>query len=172
MVTESQTDRSVDTLRAGFDDLRRRIESQQMRDDPSLKTALMDLYRTVDTSLADLTQLKDDIKQLVEAWKTRRNVTPDLAPQFTGRRPVVHEDHIGASTFLEKGWSKISVGDYEGAEESLIGHGASTDQCRKGVLCWMALRCSRTARCGMLNFQQVLAVIRQRLARINVDAPM
>jgi tetratricopeptide (TPR) repeat protein len=31
----------------------------------------------------------------------------------------VHEDHIGASTFIEKGWSKLALGDQEGAEVAL-----------------------------------------------------
>ncbi|HUJ26839.1 MAG TPA: tetratricopeptide repeat protein, partial [Myxococcales bacterium] len=34
-------------------------------------------------------------------------------------RPVVQADHIGASTFIEKGWSLISLGDYDGAIKSL-----------------------------------------------------
>src|SRR5439155_4278574 len=37
------------------------------------------------------------------------------APEFTGTRPAVHADHIGASTFIEKGWSLISLGDHVGA---------------------------------------------------------
>src|SRR3989454_810883 len=41
------------------------------------------------------------------------------APEFTGTRPAVHADHIGASTFIEKGWSLISLGDYAGAIQAL-----------------------------------------------------
>jgi tetratricopeptide (TPR) repeat protein len=41
------------------------------------------------------------------------------APQFTGARPAVHADHLGASTYIEKGWSLISLGDYAGAIQSL-----------------------------------------------------
>src|SRR5207249_3347631 len=37
----------------------------------------------------------------------------------TGTRPAVHADHIGASTFIEKGWSLISLGDYAGAIQAL-----------------------------------------------------
>ena len=40
-------------------------------------------------------------------------------PQFTGARPAVHADHLGASTYIEKGWSLISLGDYAGAIQSL-----------------------------------------------------
>ncbi|HET7791095.1 MAG TPA: tetratricopeptide repeat protein, partial [Gemmatimonadales bacterium] len=38
---------------------------------------------------------------------------------FTGVRPMVHADHIGASTFIEKGWSLISLGDHSGAIQAL-----------------------------------------------------
>ncbi|HSF02747.1 MAG TPA: tetratricopeptide repeat protein, partial [Solirubrobacterales bacterium] len=44
---------------------------------------------------------------------------PAPAPQFTGARPAVQADHLGASTFIEKGWSLISLGDYAGAVQAL-----------------------------------------------------
>jgi len=65
---------SVADLRATFERLKQEIESRQMRDDPALKASLMDVYRTVDGSLGQLTRLKDDIRDLVEKWKARRNV--------------------------------------------------------------------------------------------------
>jgi tetratricopeptide (TPR) repeat protein len=40
-------------------------------------------------------------------------------PGFATARPVVQADHIGASTFIEKGWSLISLGDYDGAIQAL-----------------------------------------------------
>src|SRR5204863_101549 len=47
------------------------------------------------------------------------STTEAAAPECTGTRPVVHADHIGASTFIEKGWSLISLGDYAGAIQAL-----------------------------------------------------
>jgi tetratricopeptide (TPR) repeat protein len=41
------------------------------------------------------------------------------APQFNGDRPAVLADHLGASTYIEKGWSLISLGDYPGAIQAL-----------------------------------------------------
>jgi tetratricopeptide (TPR) repeat protein len=166
----AQPGRSVESLHTSFAELRRRIEAKDMRDDAPLKAALMELYRTVDTAVSDLTQLKDDIKQLVEEWKTRRNTTPQLAPQFAGRRPSVHEDHIGASTFLEKGWSKISVGDYEGAEEALLRaiELAPTNAEGQSLLGWAQMLQDKLD-AALLNFQQVLGRDPSNaLARINV----
>ena len=44
----------------------------------------------------------------------RGNVRP-----FTGARPAVQADHLNASTYIEKGWSLISLGDYGGAIQAL-----------------------------------------------------
>ena len=91
-------------------------------DDPSagteretLRAELIALGKGIEQELADLNACKDEAKALVERWK---GLQASAAPAFTAERPVV-ADHIGASTFIEKGWSRISLGDYAGAEESL-----------------------------------------------------
>ncbi|HXC25009.1 MAG TPA: tetratricopeptide repeat protein [Gemmatimonadaceae bacterium] len=163
-------DQSATALRTAFDELQRRIESRQMGDDPALKRALMDIYREVDATAAQLTQLKDDIKRLVEQWKTQRDTTPAMAPQFASARPIVHEDHLGASTFLEKGWSKISFGDYEGAEE-LLQHAlalAPTSTEGQSLLGWAQMLQDKLD-VALMNFHQVLRrEPSNSLARINV----
>jgi len=161
---------SNDALRETFEKLRDRIESGNMRDDPELKASLADLYRTVDTQIAALGALKDDIRVLVERWKTRRNAAPAMAPQFTGARPVVHEDHIGASTFLEKGWSRISLGDYEGAEVALQRalELAPNNTEGQSLLGWAQMLQDKLD-AALLNFQYVLSrEPGNALARINV----
>src|SRR5712692_4308595 len=67
-----------------------------------------------------LSALKEDIRKLVDRFKQVGASTAEAsAPEFTGTRPAVHADHIGASTFIEKGWSLISLGDYAGAIQAL-----------------------------------------------------
>ena len=88
----------------------------------AVKREIIALFKQVDGALSELTQLKEDIRGLVERYKqagAARRPTPAPAPQFTGARPAVHADHLGASTFIEKGWSLISLGDYAGAIQSL-----------------------------------------------------
>ncbi|MBA3854197.1 MAG: hypothetical protein C0503_07265, partial [Gemmatimonas sp.] len=84
-----------------------------------VKTEIVGLFKSVEAQIAELSQLKDDIKLLVDKWKAQQAVTGVQAPEFQGEKPVVHADHIGASTFIEKGWSRLSLGDYEGAEKAL-----------------------------------------------------
>src|SRR4030095_13883159 len=85
-------------------------------DRTALKAAIIELFRAVERELTELGALKEDVKKLAERWKTTGGVMQPTAPQ-----PVapVRADHIGASTFIEKGWSRISLGDYPAAEVAL-----------------------------------------------------
>jgi tetratricopeptide (TPR) repeat protein len=85
-----------------------------------LKTDISELFRALDAELGELGKLKDDVRQLLERWTTLAVPRePSTAPEFAGDRPVVHTDHLGASTFVERGWSLISAGDYGAAEAAL-----------------------------------------------------
>jgi Flp pilus assembly protein TadD len=136
-----------------------------------LKAEIIALFRTVDHQLAELTTLKEDIRRLVEKWKTTQQAeVATNAPAFHGERPVVHADHIGASTFIEKGWSRISLGDYEGAEAALMKalELSPNDPQSESLLGWAQMLQDKYDD-ALLNFQRVL--MRQpanALARINV----
>ncbi|HWN19538.1 MAG TPA: tetratricopeptide repeat protein [Gemmatimonadales bacterium] len=85
-----------------------------------IKREIIALFKRVDGTLTDLAQIKDDIRGLVERYKQSSSVAETSpAPQFNGDRPAVHADHLGASTYIEKGWSLISLGDYTGAIQAL-----------------------------------------------------
>jgi tetratricopeptide (TPR) repeat protein len=85
----------------------------------ALKAEIGTLYRSIDRDIDQLSTLRDETRLLIERWKALRGEQPSLAPTFSAERPTMHEDHIGASTFIEKGWSKLSLGDHEGAEVAL-----------------------------------------------------
>lgn len=108
-------------LRESFDDVARRLDD--VRDEAAreqVKKDIIRLFKAVDRAIADLTVLKDGIRELVDRYKKlAASQQGDQAPQFAGAAPVLHADHIGASTFIEKGWSLISLGDYPGAIQAL-----------------------------------------------------
>jgi tetratricopeptide (TPR) repeat protein len=90
-----------------------------------VKRQIIALFKRVDGALTELGALKDGIRGLADRYKQMNNAAggseagPGPAPQFTGARPAVQADHLGASTFIEKGWSLIALGDYSGAIQSL-----------------------------------------------------
>ena len=83
-----------------------------------LKVEIISFYKDIEQEIIDLNLLKDDVKKLVEKWKSLQ-AGETLAPKFTEEKLVIHSDHIGASTFIEKGWSRLSLGDYPAAEQAL-----------------------------------------------------
>lgn len=158
-------------LRARHAALAQRLEAPEAGAElEALKAEIGALFRTVDHELAELTSLKESVLQLVERWKSLKGAQPSLAPQFSGEKPVVHADHIGASTFIEKGWSRISLGDYEGAEQAL-GKAlqlSPNDPQAESLLGWAQMLQDKFDD-ALLNFQKVLVREPQNaLARINV----
>ena len=109
----------VAALRRDYDAIARQLESATgSAEREAAKREIIAFFKKVDGMLGELGQLKEDIRQLVDKYK---QLTADTrqAPEFTGQRPVVHADHIGATTFIEKGWSLISLGDHAGAIQAL-----------------------------------------------------
>jgi tetratricopeptide (TPR) repeat protein len=148
----------------------------------TLKSEIGALFKQLEQEIGELSTLRDDVKQLVERWKTLRakhggngnsgvhESVPSNAPQFSGERPVVHADHLGASTFIEKGWSKLSLGDHRGAEMALRKalDLSPNDPQSEALLGW-ALMLQEKHDDALLMFQKVLMRQPQNaLARINV----
>ena len=116
----------VSGLKDQFREVEARLDAAQ---DPAVreevKREIIALFKRVDATLVELGQLKDGIRGLAERYKQMNNgaaaapAGPAPAPQFTGARPAVQADHLGASTFIEKGWSLISLGDHAGAIQAL-----------------------------------------------------
>jgi tetratricopeptide (TPR) repeat protein len=108
-------------LRATYQDISRRLDaSPSGADRERAKQDIVRLFKTVDQAIGDLSGLKEEIRSLVDRFKQLAQADQaDGAPAFTARAPVLHADHIGASTFVEKGWSLISLGDYAGAIQAL-----------------------------------------------------
>ena len=152
-------------LSARLDDL------QSPNDLEHLKADIGALFKGVEREINDLTTLKANVLELVEKWKAVKGAQPaSIAPTFSSERPVVHADHIGASTFIEKGWSKISLGDYPGAEEALNKalQLSPNDAQAESLLGWAQMLQDKFDD-ALLNFQKVLVREPQNaLARINV----
>lgn len=108
------------SIRTNLQEITRRLDGPAGGERESLKRDIIALFKRVDGALTDLAQIKEEIRELVERYKQSSSVADTSpAPQFTGARPAVHADHLGASTYIEKGWSFISLGDYGGAIQAL-----------------------------------------------------
>jgi tetratricopeptide (TPR) repeat protein len=108
------------SIRTQLQEIAGRLDGSGGAGRETVKRDIIALFKRVDGALTDLGQIKEDIRELVERYKQASSVADTSpAPQFTGARPAVHADHLGASTYIEKGWSLISLGDYGGAIQAL-----------------------------------------------------
>ncbi len=157
----------TETYRDSIAALTARLDSPNaMADKDAIRAELISLGKRLEQDLAEINALRDEAKGLVERWK---GLQASAAPAFSAEKPVVM-DHIGASTFIEKGWSRISLGDYPGAEESL--HKALElvpgDPQAESLLGWAQMLQEKYDE-ALMQFQKVL--MREpanALARINV----
>ena len=159
-------------FRARYSAIEQRLDGATSPGDrEALKGEIIALFRAVEQQMTELAALKESIRVLVDRWKSApQQSSPSLAPQFAAERPTVHADHIGASTFVEKGWSLLSAGDHAGAERSLNKalELSPNDPQTEALLGWAQMLQEKHDD-ALLNFQKVL--MRQpanALARINV----
>jgi tetratricopeptide (TPR) repeat protein len=109
----------------------------------ALKADIIALYKALEAHLTDAARLRDDVKALVGRWKALDGGASDTAPD--GARPPVWADHLGASTYVEKGWTRLSQDDATGAEAALRQALAKSpgDPTAEALLGWALLRQAR-----------------------------
>ena len=109
-----------------------RTVSSSEEERQALKQSIISLFRDVDAAATHYLALKESVKTLVAEWKLLDGGAGQLAARPGAAsppasapvdivRPTISArvDHLGASTFVEKGWSKLSLGDPAGAEVAL-----------------------------------------------------
>jgi tetratricopeptide (TPR) repeat protein len=82
----------------------------------ALKDEIIALFRAVEGTEARVASLKQSVKSLAEKWKKSDGRTASGSSRGAQSQRV---DHLGASTFVEKGWSRLALGDAPAAEEAL-----------------------------------------------------
>jgi tetratricopeptide (TPR) repeat protein len=164
-------DSAVPAFRQRFDQVAAALDQAKTPEELTrCKNDIIALFKQVDGVIAELTQLKDDIKPLVDKYKQLAAGTKSAPAPDIGEKPLIHADHIGASTFIEKGWSLLSLGDYEGSIQAL-GKAlelSPNDAQAESLLGW-AQMLNEHYDDALLTFQKVL--MREpanSLARINV----
>ena len=93
---------------------RRLAEEPSAEQRAELKQDIVALFREAEAAASAAVAFKESVKQLALRWKDG-----DARVQHSAVRST-RVDHLGASTFVEKGWSRLSLWDFAGAEQSLL----------------------------------------------------
>jgi tetratricopeptide (TPR) repeat protein len=119
-VTDAGPEQVVAALRDEFQAIASALEGSPPRlPREELKRRIIGLFKRVDGALGELGQLKEEIRGLVNRYKQTAADESPPGPGPAGHEPQIHRDHLGASTYIEKGWSLISLGEPAGAIQAL-----------------------------------------------------
>ena len=88
------------------------LESAAPADRERLRQEIVGLFRETESAVEALSAFKERIRALVDRYKA-------LAPVPTPQQQTVVADHIGSSTYVERGWSAIAAGDPKRAVREL-----------------------------------------------------
>ncbi|HET7275675.1 MAG TPA: tetratricopeptide repeat protein [Longimicrobiaceae bacterium] len=107
----------IENFRTRFESIRTDIEAAERSGpghDPSrLRDEIVVFFRDVERAVQELERLKEELRPLVDRYKAIRERGRDIAT--SSRRA----DHLGSSTFRDRGWSAIAAGDFAGARAAL-----------------------------------------------------
>ncbi|HEX6749650.1 MAG TPA: tetratricopeptide repeat protein [Longimicrobium sp.] len=83
--------------------------------DDAVKNEIVGLFKETEAAVEQLAAFKETLRELVQRYKSLAGEKPSPAPR--GRTAVA--DHIGSSTYIERGWSAIAGGDPKRAIKEL-----------------------------------------------------
>jgi tetratricopeptide (TPR) repeat protein len=105
----------MDALEARFGRIEGELGSVAPGERERLRGEIVGLFRETETALEELTAFKERIRGLVERYKQ----LPAPAPAPAAPAQALVSDHIGSSTYIERGWSAIAGGDAKRAVKEL-----------------------------------------------------
>src|SRR5690242_8619218 len=113
------SDQTLAGFRGQYEQIAARLDAAktpETRD--AVKKEIIGLFKTVDQAITDFSTLKEEIRVLVDKYKQIAAAAAGEAAPVQAAAPL-HADHIGASTFIQKGWSLLSLEDFPGAIAAL-----------------------------------------------------
>lgn len=138
----------ADGLRRRYEEICAALASAERDEYPGdpdgLRDQIVALFRDTEGHLAELTELRDAIRPLVDRYKALSR--PPATPSTEPAAPTLRMDHLGASTYVERGWSAIAMGDYPNAVTELERalQLAPAQAHAEALLAWALVRLGRT----------------------------
>jgi tetratricopeptide (TPR) repeat protein len=107
-----------DSLVARRDAIARSMDQPlTLNDRERIKGEIVALFRDAEAAAGAYAQLKNSVKELAARWKHADTSGSGVgAPGSVHAHHTQRVDHLGASTFIEKGWTLLSTGDAAAAQ--------------------------------------------------------
>ncbi|HWK89381.1 MAG TPA: tetratricopeptide repeat protein [Longimicrobium sp.] len=106
----------LSALEGRYEAIEQALEQAGPGDRERLRQDIVALFKETEGGLERLAAFKERIRGLVERYKT---LAPAPAPAAPAQGRSFFSDHIGSSTYIERGWSAIAGGDAKRAVKEL-----------------------------------------------------
>jgi tetratricopeptide (TPR) repeat protein len=106
----------LDALEARFARIDAELETAAAGDRERLRQEIVGLFRETEGAIDSLSAFKERIRALVDRYKALPAPAAPPAPQ---QPQSFVADHIGSSTYVERGWTAIAAGDPQRAVKEL-----------------------------------------------------
>ena len=114
---------TTDELLVSLEERRERIRGElEAADAPGrerVKKEIVALFKEAEDAAERLTAFKESIRDLVARYKQLAGEKPARAASTAPSGGSVVSDHLGSSTYVERGWSAIAAGDHARAVKEL-----------------------------------------------------
>ncbi|HEU4451674.1 MAG TPA: tetratricopeptide repeat protein [Longimicrobium sp.] len=111
---------TTDEFFAALDERRAAIRAELDQPDAGarerLRAEIVGLFKETEGAIERLTEFKESIRELVQRYKT---LAAEQAPKKARPSQSTVSDHIGSSTYVERGWTAIAGGDHARAIKEL-----------------------------------------------------
>ncbi|HET6232836.1 MAG TPA: tetratricopeptide repeat protein [Longimicrobiaceae bacterium] len=105
-------------FQARYDRISRELEEVKPAERERVRQEIVGLFRETESALDQLTAFKERIRELVDRYKAIAAAAPG-APAAAQPSGSTYSDHLGSSTYVERGWSAIAAGDHGRAVKEL-----------------------------------------------------
>ncbi|HEX5727481.1 MAG TPA: tetratricopeptide repeat protein [Longimicrobiaceae bacterium] len=103
---------------ARYERIAEELEAADPADRTRVRDEILGLFRETESTLERLTEFKERIRALVERYKAFAAAAKAEARRKSAPAAPV-SDHLGSSTYVERGWSAIASGDHARAVKEL-----------------------------------------------------
>jgi tetratricopeptide (TPR) repeat protein len=161
----------LSSLRSEYERLQQRLVGTVTEGERAeVKQAIVALFRRTEQEITDLAEFKETIRHLVDRFKELP--PPAGAKAEPASSQSVRHDHLGASTYLERGWTALAMGQWAEAEQLLREALArdATSSAGQALLGWALLHQDRGDETLQLCLQVLLREPEHGLARTAVGA--
>lgn len=116
------TEEFLAALEGRYDEIESSLGQVRPGERERVRQEIVTLFRETESAIERLTVFKERIRALVERYKAQAQAQAAAAPSVlaTPSGPAApRADHLGSSTYVERGWSAIAAGDHGRAVKEL-----------------------------------------------------